>query len=53
MYSFALQKISVITEKGTGMTPGPGTKIPQAMWCSQKKKKDSKESLHKHLYCNL
>lgn len=39
MYSFALQKISVITEKGTGMTPGPGTKIPQAMWCSQKKKK--------------
>ena len=39
MYSFALQKISVITEKGTGMTPGRGTKIPQAMWCSQKKKK--------------
>ena len=39
MCSFALQKISVITEKGTGMTPGRGTKIPQAMWCSQKKKR--------------
>ena len=38
MYSFASQKISLTTEKGTGVIPGWETKIPQAMWCSQKKK---------------
>ena len=26
------------TAGGTGSIPGPGTKIPHAMWCSQKKK---------------
>ena len=38
MYSFASQKTSLITEKGTDVIPGRGTKIPQAVWYSQKKK---------------
>ena len=25
------------TAKGVGSVPGQGTKIPQAMWCGQKK----------------
>ena len=32
------------TAKGTGSIPGQGTKIPQAVWCSQKteRKKENK-----------
>ena len=31
--------LSAFTAMGLGLIPGQGTKIPQAVWCSQKKKK--------------
>ena len=34
--------LHAFTAKGTGSVPGQETKIPQAVWCSQKKKKYNK-----------
>ena len=31
--------------QGLGSIPGQGTKIPQAVWCGQEKKKEKKRSL--------
>ena len=31
--------LCALTAEGPGSIPGRGTKIPQAVWCSQKKKK--------------
>lgn len=39
MYSFASQKTSLITEKGTDVIPGRGTKTPQAIQHGPKGKK--------------
>ena len=42
-------RICVLTAKGLGSIPGRGTKIPQAMWCSQKEKK-KKEYLMSRIF---
>ena len=34
--------LHAFTAEGTGSVPGWGTKIPQAVWCSQKKEKRKK-----------
>ena len=33
------------TERGIGLIPGQGTKILEAAWCSQKKKRREREKL--------
>ena len=35
-------RLCTFTAKGPGSIPGQGTKIPQAVWSSQKKKKPGK-----------
>ena len=34
--------LCVLTTEGPGSLPGPGTKASQAIWCSQKKKKEGR-----------
>ena len=49
--SLAVQwlRLHAFTAKGTGSIPGQRTKIPQAAWCSQKRKRkkenDEKEDI--------
>ena len=41
------------TAKGPGSIPGWGTKILQAMWCSQKKKKkEKKQDVKEYTECD-
>ena len=35
----------IATERGIGLIPGQGTKILQAAWCRQKKKKEREGNL--------
>ena len=36
--------LRALTAEGPGSIPGRGTKIPQAVWCSQKKKKTNTQA---------
>ena len=36
-------ELRTLTTEGLGSIPGWGTKIPQAMWCSQKEKRMREE----------
>ena len=52
--SLAVQWLGLcaLTAEGLGSIPGWGTKIPQAMWCGQKKakkKKNGQKDLSRHL----
>ena len=44
--SLAVQslRLRASTAEGAGLIPGQGTKIPHAVWCSQKKKKIQKKN---------
>ena len=42
----AVQWLSAVTAVGPGLIPGQGTKIPQAVWCSQKKIQSMSSAYH-------
>ena len=41
-------RLSAFTAEDTGSNPGPGTKISQAIWGNQKKKKTTGNLINNH-----